>query len=205
MSNISKAASKFGKTIGLTGAPVFIKSDNIIDLIKKDHNEAKELYEKYKKTENKDDKKNICNKLIKKLVQHDEVEQLLVYPLLREKIGGKIGEEHYERSLSEHQDHRNLLYDVKKSNISNDIDFDKKLEIAMISVFEHVKKEESEVLPLLNENLSEDDLKRVGSSFKAHKLTAVTRPHPNAPSQGLPAALANVVTKPFDILKDFKD
>lgn len=83
MSNISKAASKFGKTIGLTGAPVFIKSDNIIDLIKKDHNEAKELYEKYKKTENKDDKKNICNKLIKKLVQHDEVEQLLVYPLLR--------------------------------------------------------------------------------------------------------------------------
>lgn len=205
MSNISKAASKFGKTIGLTGAPVFIKSDNIIDLIKKDHNEAKELYEKYKKTENKDDKKNICNKLIKKLVQHDEVEQLLVYPLLREKIGGKIGEEHYERSLSEHQDHRNLLYDVKKSNISNDIDFDKKLEIAMISVFDHVKKEESEVLPLLNENLSEDDLKRVGSSFKAHKLTAVTRPHPNAPSQGLPAVLANVVTKPFDILKDFKD
>ncbi|KAG1563501.1 hypothetical protein G6F50_011945 [Rhizopus delemar] len=205
MSNISKAASKIGKTIGLTGAPVFIKSDNIIDLIKKDHNEAKELYEKYKKTENKDDKKNICNKLIKKLVQHDEVEQLLVYPLLREKIGGKIGEEHYERSLSEHQDHRNLLYDVKKSNISNDIDFDKKLEIAMISVFEHVKKEESEVLPLLNENLSEDDLKRVGSSFKAHKLTAVTRPHPNAPSQGLPAGLANVVTKPFDILKDFKD
>lgn len=205
MSNISKAASKFGKTIGLTGAPVFIKSDNIIDLIKNDHNEAKELYEKYKKTENKDDKKNICNKLIKKLVQHDEVEQLLVYPLLREKIGGKIGEEHYERSLSEHQDHRDLLYNVKKSNISNDIDFDNKLEIAMISVFDHVKKEESEVLPLLNENLSEDDLKRVGSSFKAHKFTAVTRPHPNAPSQGLPAALANVVTKPFDILKDFKD
>lgn len=205
MSNISKAESKFGKTVGLTGAPVFIKSDNIIDLIKNDHNEAKELYEKYKKTENKDDKKNICNKLIKKLVQHDEVEQLLVYPLLREKIGGKIGEDHYERSLSEHQDHRNLLYNVKQSNISNDIDFDKKLDIAMKSVFDHVKKEEGEVLPLLNENLSEDELKRIGSSFKAHKHTAVTRPHPDAPSQGFPAALANIVTKPFDLLKDFKE
>ncbi|RCH80751.1 hypothetical protein CU098_006530, partial [Rhizopus stolonifer] len=53
----------------------------------------------------------------------------------------------------------------------------------MKSVFDHVEKEENEVLPLLNENLSEDDLKRVGSSFKAHKLTAVTRPHPNAPIQ----------------------
>ncbi|KAG1579628.1 hypothetical protein G6F47_012765 [Rhizopus delemar] len=141
----------------------------------------------------------------KAAIQHDEVEQLLVYPLLRENIGGKIGESHYERSLSEHQDHRNLLYNVKQSNINNDIDFDKKLDIAMKSVFDHVEKEENEVLPLLNENLSEDDLKRVGSSFKAHKLTAVTRPHPNAPSQGFSAAITNVVTKPFDLLKDFKD
>ena len=130
---------------------------------------------------------------------------MLVYPLLREKIGGKIGEDHYERSLSEHQDHRNLLYNVKNSNIINDLDFDKKLEIAMKSVFDHVKKEETEVLPLLNENISEDDLKRIGSSFKAHKLTSVTRPHPNAPKQGFPAAAANVITKPFDIINDFKE
>ncbi|KAG2189527.1 hypothetical protein INT46_004356, partial [Mucor plumbeus] len=143
--------------------------------------------------------------LIKKLVQHDEVEQLLVYPLLREKIGGKIGEDHYERSLSEHQEHRNLLYKVKQSNINNDLDFDKKLEDAMKSVFYHVKKEESEVLPLLKENISENDLKRIGSSFKAHKLTAVTRPHPDAPTQGFPAAVANIITKPFDLLKDFKE
>lgn len=205
MSNISKAASKFGKTVGLTGAPIFIKSDNVIDLILNDHNEAKELYEKYKKTNEKNVKKKICNNLIKKLVQHDEVEQLLVYPLLREKIGGKIGEDHYERSLSEHQEHRNLLYKVKQSNINNDLDFDKKLEDAMKSVFYHIKKEESEVLPLLNENLSEDELKHIGSSFKAHKLTAVTRPHPDAPTQGFPAAVANIITKPFDLLKDFKE
>ena len=205
MSNISKAASKFGKMVGLTGAPVFIKSDNVIDLILNDHNEAKELYEKYKKTNEKNVKKNICNNLIKKLVQHDEVEQLLVYPLLRENIGGKNGEYHYERSLSEHQEHRNLLYKVKQSNINNDLDFDKKLEDAMKSVFDHVKKEESEVLPLLKEHISENDLKRIGSSFKAHKLTAVTRPHPDAPTQGFPAAVANVITKPFDLLKDFKE
>lgn len=205
MSNISKEASKFGKTVGTTGAPIFIKSDNVIDLIINDHNEAKELYEKYKKTKEKNDKKNICNNLIKKLVQHDEVEQLLVYPLLRENIGGKVGEDHYKRSLSEHQDHRNLLYKVKQSNIDNDLDFDKKLEDAMNSVFDHVKKEEDEVLPLLKKHVNEDDLKRIGSSFKVHKLTSVTRPHPDAPQQGFPAAVANVITKPFDILKDFKD
>ncbi|KAI9304188.1 hypothetical protein BJ944DRAFT_250090 [Cunninghamella echinulata] len=205
MSNISKAASKFGKTVGVTGAPVFIKSDNVIDLIINDHNEAKELYEEYKKTQQRDTKRSICNDLIKKLVQHDEVEQLLVYPLLREKVGGSIGEGHYERSLNEHQDHRNLLYEVKQSNINGDEHIDVKLSDAMKSVLDHVKKEEAEVLPLLKQHVSEDDLKRVGSTFKAHKYVAVTRPHPNAPAQGYPAALANVVTKPFDLLKDFME
>ncbi|ORZ07827.1 hypothetical protein BCR42DRAFT_472055 [Absidia repens] len=203
MADISKAASKFGEAVGLTGAPVFIKSDNVIDLILNDHREAKKLYEKYKNTDEKESKKAICDDLIKKLVQHDEVEQLLVYPLLREKIGGKIGEGHYERSLAEHQEHRDLLYKVKQANINDDSDFDQKLEDAMQSVFDHVKKEESEVLPLLKEYINEDDLKRIGSSFKAHKLTAVTRPHPDAPSQGFPAAVANVITKPFDLYKDF--
>ncbi|CEG62769.1 hypothetical protein CU097_010670 [Rhizopus azygosporus] len=205
MSGISKAASKFGEMVGKSGAPVFIKSDNVIDLIIHDHNEAKALYEKYKQTQDKDSKMSICNSLIKKLVQHDEVEQLLVYPLLREDIGGSVGEGHYERSLHEHQDHRNLLYNVKQSDIKTDANFDQKLDEAMKSVLDHVKVEESEVLPLLREKISEDTLKRVGASFKAHKATAVTRPHPDAPAQGFPAAAANVVTKPFDMLKDFTE
>lgn len=203
MANVSEASSEFGETVGLTGAPTFTKSDNVIDLIKNDHAEAKELYAKYKETTAKEDKKKICSSLIKKLVQHDEVEQLLVYPLLREKIGGSVGEGHYERSLEEHQDHRNLLYQVKQSNIFTDENFDEKLDNAMTSVFDHVQKEESDVLPLLQQNVSEDDLKRVGASFKAHKYTAATRPHPSAPTQGYPAALANVLVKPFDLLADF--
>ncbi|CAO3599481.1 unnamed protein product [Absidia cylindrospora] len=202
MADISKAASKFGATVGLTGAPVFIKSDNVIDLILKDHHEAKELYEKYKATDERDLKKAICNDLIKKLVQHDEVEQLLVYPLLRERIGGQVGEDHYETSLAEHQEHRDLLYKVKQANIN---DVDQALQEAMTSVFDHVEKEESQVLPLLKAHLNEDELKRIGSSFKAHKLTAVTRPHPDAPRQGFPAAVANVITKPFDLYKDFME
>ncbi|KAI8074214.1 uncharacterized protein B0P05DRAFT_547729 [Gilbertella persicaria] len=204
MANVSRAASKFGEAVGLTGAPVFTQAENVIDLIVQDHNNAKALYEKYKSSSDWDEKKQLRNKMIKALVQHDECEQLLVYPLLREKIGGKLGEDHYARSLAEHQELRDLLYGVRYADMkANPQQFDSKLKNAMDAVFSHVAVEENEVLPLLRQNLSEEELKKVGASFKAHKPTAVTRPHPNAPMQGYPAAMANLVMKPFDKVKDF--
>ncbi|KAI8363997.1 hypothetical protein EDC96DRAFT_208934 [Choanephora cucurbitarum] len=204
MANISRAASKFGEAVGLTGAPVFTQAENVIDLIVKDHNDAKALYEKYKSSSDWDEKKKLRNQMIKTLVQHDECEQLLVYPLLREKIGGTLGEEHYARSLAEHQELRDLLYGVRYADMKeNPRQFDFKLQNAMNAVFQHVAIEENEVLPLLREKLTEEELKTVGASFKAHKPTAVTRPHPGAPMQGYPAAMANLVMKPFDKVKDF--
>jgi hemerythrin-like domain-containing protein len=137
------------------------------------------------------------------LVVHDECEQLLVYPLLREKVGGETGEGHYERSIKEHQEHREMLYKVKNANIKEDPDFDNKLKQAMDAVLLHIEQEEKVVLPLLMEHLSEDDLKRIGTSFKAHKPLTATRPHPSAPSQGYPASLANAILKPFDMAMDF--
>jgi hemerythrin superfamily protein len=204
MSNVSKASSKFGEAVGLSGAPVFIKSDNIIDLILADHNNAKALYENYKISQDPETKRKTANNLIRELVLHDECEQLLVYPMLREKVGGEKGEQEYERSLKEHQEHRELLYAVKNTDFKKDPqEFDDKLKKAIDSVFDHVAKEEKEVLPLLKEHLTEDQLKKIGASFKAHKPLTATRPHPGAPSQGYPAAAASVMLKPFDAAKDF--
>ncbi|KAI7899248.1 uncharacterized protein BX663DRAFT_545811 [Cokeromyces recurvatus] len=203
MANISRASSKFGEKVALSGAPVFTQGENIIDLIIKDHRHAENLYESFKNAPNLEEKTKLRNKLVKTLVQHDEVEQLLVYPLLREKIGGQIGESHYERSLNEHQELRNLMYDVRYSDVKVDTpQFQEKIQKAMDYVIFHVQQEEKDVLPLLRQHLTEEELKKVGASFVAHKPTAVTRPHPNAPAQGYPAAMANLVMKPFDLARD---
>ncbi|KAI8981908.1 hypothetical protein BDF20DRAFT_912130 [Mycotypha africana] len=203
MADISQASSKFGATVGLTGAPVFTEGDNIIDLIIEDHNYAKSLYEKFKASNDLDEKVNLRNSLVKTLVQHDECEQLLVYPLLREKVGGVEGEQQYERSLHEHQELRHLVYDVKYTDLkANPEEFGQKIVKAMDYLFHHIEQEENEVLPLLRKHVSEEELKKVGASFKAHKPTAATRPHPSAPAQGFPAALANMLTKPLDKAKD---
>ncbi|CEP19179.1 hypothetical protein [Parasitella parasitica] len=206
MAHPSNIASKFGAAVGLTGAPVFTESDNIVDLVIADHNQAKALYAQYKACTNLDEKVKLRNSLVKALVQHDECEQLLMYPLLREKIGGKIGEEEYSRSLSEHQELRELMYRVRYANIkANPKQFDFKLEIAMDAVMKHVEQEEKEVLPLLTQHCTEEELQRVGASFKAHKPVTVTRPHPSAPTQGYPLALTSLLMKPIDMFRDYWD
>ncbi|KAG2192991.1 hypothetical protein INT46_010823 [Mucor plumbeus] len=203
MADNSKAASKFGAAVGLSGAPAFKKDENIVDLVIADHNQAKSLYEQYKASNDLDEKIKLRNNIVKTLVQHDECEQLLMYPLLREKVGGEIGEGHYARSLAEHQELRELMYSVRYADVKEDPkEFDSKLENAMNAVIHHVAQEEKEVLPLLTEHCTEDELRRVGASFKAHKPLSVTRPHPNAPSQGYPAAVTNLILKPFDKIKD---
>ncbi|KAI8645275.1 hypothetical protein BD408DRAFT_83974 [Parasitella parasitica] len=206
MANPSNAASKFGAAVGLTGAPIFTKSENIVDLVIADHNHAKALFERYKACTNLDEKVRVRNSLVKVLVQHDECEQLLMYPLLREKVGGGIGEEEYRRSLSEHQELRELMYRVRYADIkANPKQFDFKLEIAMDGVLKHVEQEEKEVLPLLTQHCTEDELKRVGASFKAHKPVTVTRPHPSAPTQGYPLAISSLIMRPIDMIRDYWD
>ncbi|KAL9552493.1 hypothetical protein PS6_004435 [Mucor atramentarius] len=204
MANVSGASSKFGAGVSLTGAPAFKKDENIVDLIVADHNEAKDLYKKYKESNDVNEKVNLRNKLVKALVQHDECEQLLMYPLLREKVGGAVGEGHYARSLSEHQELRELMYRVRYADVkSNPKQFDFKLDNAMHSVFLHVEQEEKEVLPLLTQHCTEEELQKVGASFKAHKPVTVTRPHPSAPAQGWPLAVCSLVLKPLDYVRDY--
>lgn len=204
MANVSGASSKFGAGVSLTGAPAFKKDENIVDLIVADHNKAKDLYKKYKESNDVNEKVNLRNKLVKALVQHDECEQLLMYPLLREKVGGSVGEGHYARSLSEHQELRELMYRVRYADVkSNPKQFDFKLDNAMHSVFLHVEQEEKEVLPLLTQHCTEEELQKVGASFKAHKPVTVTRPHPSAPAQGWPLAVSSLVLKPFDYVRDY--
>jgi hypothetical protein len=66
----------------------------------------------------------------------------------------------------------------------------------MESVLHHAEQE-------VREHLTEDQLKIIGASFKAHIPLADTRPHPGAPQQVYPAAVANVVLKPSDMVRDF--
>jgi len=204
---ISDLNSRIGGILGLAGAPTFTRGKNVIEVIKTDHQTVKDLYEKYQNTEDIGKRQEYAWTLTKELVEHSEVEQLLVYPLLKMRCdkqagGGAENAQHlHDRSLQEHQEIRELLYDLDQTKV-DDPSHATKLKTAVDAVLQHVKEEESEVLPLIEANYSLEERERLGQAFQHHKYTAPTRPHPSAPLQGPFAAMAGMASKPLDLARD---
>eukprot|EP01113_Clastostelium_recurvatum_P012503 TRINITY_DN1650_c0_g1_i1.p1 TRINITY_DN1650_c0_g1~~TRINITY_DN1650_c0_g1_i1.p1 ORF type:complete len:248 (+),score=56.67 TRINITY_DN1650_c0_g1_i1:176-919(+) len=197
---LSSINSKIGGILGLAGAPTFGKGENVIDLIKKDHKTVESLYKQYNGTKDKSKRQEYAWQLTKELVQHSEVEQIIVYPLLKMR-NTPNGQHLHDRSLTEHQQVRDLLYDLDNTSI-DDPSHPAKLKAVVEATLEHVKEEESEVLPLLAKEYTLDELQHLGAAFENHKLTAPTRPHPGAPMQGPLAAAAGMAAKPVDLARD---
>jgi len=199
---ISNANSLIGGVIGLSGAPTFKRGENVIQIIKRDHQFFKDEYAKYQAATSLRSRQEHAWALVKAIVQHSEVEQLLVYPLL--KMRGekeREGDFLHDNSLSEHQHIRELLDAVDQTDV-DDVSYPKKLQDAMDAVTAHGDEEEQEVLPVIERNFKIEELERLGKAFEKHKATAVTRPHPHAPAQGPLAAAANILTKPIDLARD---
>lgn len=184
--------------------PQEVSHPNIIHHVVADHQTARDLYNYYQHTTDIKEKTKTRNVIVRDLIQHDECEQAFMYPLLKD-INTDSAKEYYERSLKEHQELRDALYPIRKSNIKKDADFDKKLQEAVVTALAHMVLEETEILPLLQEHCSEKDLEEAGSKYKQYKPMFATRPHPNAPKEGKGLATSNVLIHPFDKLRDFMD
>jgi len=201
---LSDINAKLGGLLGLAGAPTFTKGENVIDVIKSDHRKVDKLYEEYKGTKDVKKQQELAWTITKELVQHSEVEQMLVYPLLKlrgEKAASGTNQKLHDRSLEEHQEIRELLYDLDNTKV-DDPSHPGKLKKAIAAVQEHVKEEESEVLPIIEKNYTLEERQRLGKAFEDHKYTAPTRPHPSAPMQGPGAAMAGMAAKPIDLARD---
>ena len=199
MNTLAEAHAKIGGILGLAGAPTFTKGENVIDLIKKDHRKAESTYKQFQQETDNKKKEELARSLIKDLVQHAEVEQMLVYPLL--KMRDTNADQIHDRSLHEHQEVRELLYAADQTNFS-DPSFSTKLKAAMDANNKHVEEEEKDTLPLLEKKYNLDELQRLGSAFETHKYTAPTHPHPSAPMQGPAAAAAGMAAKVGDLARD---
>lgn len=101
MNSLKEMHAKIGGILGLAGAPTFTKGENVIDLIKKDHRKVESTYKEFLAINDNKKKEELARALIKDLVQHAEVEQMLVYPLL--KMRDTNADQIHDRSLDEHQ------------------------------------------------------------------------------------------------------
>jgi hemerythrin superfamily protein len=169
---------------------------NAITLLKQDHGNVETLFKRFEELEPDahDEKRQVVDLIIEQLSRHAAAEEQLLYPRIREAIGGDAASLALE-GLEEHHVAKMTLNELEKLPPSADR-FDAKVSVLIESVRHHVEEEEQELFPLVRKHLKASELDELGEAMEKAKEVAPSRPHPFMPDQppfnvilGLPLAV----------------
>jgi hemerythrin superfamily protein len=137
-----------------------------LELLKKDHETVKELFEEAEGTEDKKVKEELFEDIKTELETHARIEETVFYPAM---------EKHAElkdmvlESIDEHKQVKTLLREI--DNLKSDSEqFEPKLKVLMEKVEHHAEdEEEGKMFLKVRELLSEKDLEQLGQDLEAAK------------------------------------
>jgi len=140
-------------------------SENAIALLKSDHQLVNSLFEDYEAAGG-EDKAAIAQKILKELEIHTAIEEEIFYPAFKDKAGQE-GEEEVAEAVEEHQSVKTAIKELRTMD-ADDEAFESTFMDMMHDVQHHVAEEESEMLPLAEEALS-DSLEELGAEMMRRK------------------------------------
>jgi len=173
----------------------------VFELVRRDHQIVKELFELYKSSSSIDEKQLIVYHIIRELSMHSCAEETSWYLKLESKLGSK-GKEYSSQSIKEHQQLKEDLEVVNTSKITES-QAEQKFEAVMRETLEHVQFEENSVLPDLEAAMTAEELTALKKEWLKSKSMATTRPHPSAgtPAPSLAATATSLVDKTADFVR----
>ncbi len=130
-----------------------------------------------------DEKKRICRILVKETMQHSELEEQLLWPFLKHKLGDE-GERIRERILSDEQKLRELLQDMEH-HFDDSFALEKSLRIFEAELVESMEEEETVTLPTLAKICSAEELREAEESMIKSRPYEPSHPHTWAPQKDL--------------------
>ena len=113
-----------------------------------------------------EDKAAIAQKILKELEIHTAIEEEIFYPAFKDKAGQE-GEEEVAEALEEHQSVKTAIKELRTMDVDDEA-FESTFMNMMHDVQHHVAEEESEMLPLAEEALS-DSLEELGAEMMRRK------------------------------------
>lgn len=137
---------------------------NAIDLLLAQHREIENLFGQCKKATG-EDKLELFHAIADVLVLHTTIEERHFYPAA---LGG-ASEEQVREALEEHLLIKRSLADLLAQD-AIDGEFDAKLQVLEELVEHHVKEEEDELFPAVEQKLSKSRLQEVGAALE--RMTA---------------------------------
>ncbi|MBE9227062.1 hemerythrin domain-containing protein [Phormidium sp. LEGE 05292] len=138
---------------------------NVIELIKSDHRKVESLFSEMEKAKDSKKMQKLFDQLYTELTLHAKVEELTLYPSMR-----NYDETHdmVEEAEEEHTEAKELLEEIKSMSPS-DPEFKAKIEELKEAVQHHVEEEESEILPSVSDSMDEQEMKELAKEFQEAK------------------------------------
>lgn len=113
-----------------------------INILKKDHDKVKEIFEQFEKADNLRDKRKLVAEALNELKIHASIEEEIFYPAVRRKIDEKIMTEADE----EHHVAKVLIAELDEMD-GKESHFDAKFKVLAENIRHHIKEEERDMLP----------------------------------------------------------
>jgi hemerythrin-like domain-containing protein len=148
-------------------ATATMKGKDAIALLKEDHKKVKDLFDKFEKAKNSDEKERICQEAIKELKIHTTIEEEIFYPTVRQALGQE--EEDAELLNEAAEEHRvaKTIIEALEDMSADDEDFEAKFTVLAENVRHHIKEEEGELFPEARD--ADLDFKELGGKMQGRK------------------------------------
>jgi hemerythrin-like domain-containing protein len=124
------------------------KKENAISLLKADHQQVKDLFDKFEDTKGLAAKRKIASQAIAELKVHAAIEEEIFYPALRQQIDDEEGL--LEEADEEHHVAKFLIAELEQMEGDED-HWEAKFTVLAENVRHHIKEEEGELFPKAKE------------------------------------------------------
>ena len=154
---------------------------NAIELLKKQHQEVDELFEKFEKAGEKafEEKQRLFIQIADRLAAHASIEEKFFYPA----VNTEETEDILLESAEEHLGVKRILADLLELRPSDET-FDAKVKVLQELVEHHVEEEEKQLFPKVRKMAEKDALEDLGIQMEAmFNELLQSEPRANVPAE----------------------
>ena len=159
----TRQSARAGKTANSNGP-------SAIDLLKADHREVEDMFEKYEHAKEAAQKAELSAKICAALKAHTQVEEELFYPAARKATGD---DDLLDEATVEHAGAKHLIAEIEAMKVGDDL-YDAKIKVLGEQIHHHVEEEEDELFPEVEK--TKLDLEALGAQMATRKDELMAAP-----------------------------
>ncbi len=141
---------------------------DMLSILIRDHVGVEDLFSAIETVEDPAERTSLIGKLDDELMRHSKVEEAYLYPVVRDNLPD--GAEIAEHELDDHAEVEGLLRDLANLHPRAE-EFSGTFEQLTESVRAHVREEEDALFPAVRQNVSAEDLNRLGAEVLRTKAS----------------------------------